>query len=164
MIWFILALIVALVVLIKNKKFGEFLFTLGVGCAVAFGVGMVIREVIPDQYEVIREEKLVLLQKEDSYVTIMNIDASSGWSNKPTMVFTVIGKDDAIVTYRTSVTSDFNENSITIIETNVIEPKYVRQKMRPMYESWEWFTINFSPSRYILYVPEGGIEYDYNVK
>lgn len=161
MVWFILAFIVAIIIGIKEQSFGYFATGLFIGCLVAFIIGCLVRETMPDQFEVIREEKLIKLGDEKPYITVMNND---GTTSNPTLVFTVLGKDDKVVTYKISVKSNNTGKMKTIVETDLIEPKYVRQKMRPMYEYWELFAINFSSSEYVLYVPSGSIEYDYNVK
>lgn len=162
MIWFILALIVSLVILIKEKSFGSFLCSLCIGCAIALVVGCSIRAIMPDQFEIIREERLIKINDDESYVSIMNNDNSVS-DSCPTLVFTVETKEGSIATYKTDLTDDFGIMKI-IIETDSVEPKYVRQKMRPMYEYWRWFSVNLSGSRYILYIPKDSLEYDYNVK
>lgn len=163
MIWFLLAFVISVVIGIKESGFAEFMLSLIIGCFIALLICVVIREAMPDQYVILREEKLVKVNSEEPYVSVMNNDASTGRdSTSPTLVFSAIESNGSIVTYRTSVKSGYV--SKTIVETDSIEPKYVRQKMRPMYKYWQWFAVNFASSEYVIYVPKGGINYDYNVK
>lgn len=166
MVWFGLALVVAIIIGIygHNTYAGFiqcFLVSLFCGCIVAFFICIIIRQAIPDTYETIYSAKLI--QTNDNYdVKVMALNNRN--ANDLTYVFTAQYANGEVSTIKKNNSGFSSENHLLIVETDKIEPLYVRQKARPIMKDWWMICINLAPSEYTIYVPKDKILYDYNIK